>query len=67
MENENKGMELPNYPSSSHQNYCFAHGVVFVYKIVCLFIIPHYVFIEFILGRFETSHSLLIILIVSMD
>lgn len=34
-----KGVELSNYPSSSHQNYCFTHGVVFVSKIVCLLII----------------------------
>lgn len=34
-----KGVEILNYPSSSHQNYCFAHGVVFVSENMCLLII----------------------------
>jgi hypothetical protein len=37
-----KGVELPNNPFSSQQNYCFTHGVVFVSKIVCLLIISHF-------------------------
>jgi len=37
--------ELPNYPSSSQQNYYFAHGVIFVSKIICLLNISHIILI----------------------
>jgi len=39
IEKGKKGMKLPNNPFISHKNYNFAYGVVFVFDIVCLFII----------------------------
>lgn len=54
--NGKKGVEILNYPSSSHQNNCFAHAVVFVSGNMCLLIISHNRLIyRFWIGTFFAS------------